>query len=251
MKQTDHWLPFDYGLEAEEHRIPSEEYLFYRAVYTGDVDAVQKNCDENRFIDSNGVGMLSRNPLINLKYHLVITTALITRLCAEHGMEREQAFRLSDHYIQKLDDLHSVEEVHRLHDELVMDFTRKMQRLKRRDDNSRRVHECKEYIYSHLHERITLDSLAEEFGLSPSYLSRLFKKETGKSVSDYVLKQKINAAKSMLSFSDLPMVEIADQLAFSSQSHFIQRFRAQVGTTPKRYREEHYQIPWDGELAKK
>lgn len=250
--RNDHWLPFDHSLEAEveEHRIPSEEYLFYHAVYTGDVEAVKKNCEENRFVDTEGVGILSRNPLMNLKYHLVVTTALITRLCAEHGMAREQAFGLSDRYIQRLDDLRTMEEVHKLHDELVLDFTRKMRRLQRRDDSSRRVHECKEYIFAHLKERITLESLAEEFGVTPSYLSRLFKKETGRSVSEYVVEKKINAAKNMLSFTDLPVIEIAEQLAFSSQSHFTSRFRALAGTTPKRYREEHYQIPWDGEFGK-
>lgn len=50
---------------------------------------------------------------------------MITRLCKQNGMEMEQAFRLSDFYIQKLDGIHTVEEVQSLHDEMVMDYTEK------------------------------------------------------------------------------------------------------------------------------
>ena len=56
------------------------------------------------------MGVLSKNAVTNMKYHFVITTAMITRLCKQNGMEMEQAFRLSDFYIQKLDGIHTVEE---------------------------------------------------------------------------------------------------------------------------------------------
>ena len=74
------------------------------------------------------MGVLSKNAVTNMKYHFVITTAMITRLCKQNGMEMEQAFRLSDFYIQKLDGIHTVEEVQSLHDEMVMDYTEKMRR---------------------------------------------------------------------------------------------------------------------------
>lgn len=101
MGYQDEWLL----LEAEddideiEHRQPTEEFLFYQAVSGGDVDAVRKNCEQERFLDKEGVGVLSRNPLTSLKYHFVITTAMITRLCKQKGMELELAFRMSDFYI--------------------------------------------------------------------------------------------------------------------------------------------------------
>ena len=110
MRYQDEWLL----LEAEddvdeiEHRQPTEEFLFYQAVTNGDVEAVRKNCEQERFLSSEGVGVLSRNQVTNLKYHFVITTAMITRLCKQKGMELEQAFRMSDFYIQKLDDIHTV-----------------------------------------------------------------------------------------------------------------------------------------------
>ena len=133
MSYKNEWFLFeaDDDIDEIEHREPTEEFLFYRAVATGDVDRVRKNCEQGRFVEEKGVGVLSRNPVVNLKYHFVITTAMITRLCRQNGMELEQAFRLSDFYIQKLDDIHTEEEVHRLHDEMVMDYAEKMRKYSR------------------------------------------------------------------------------------------------------------------------
>ena len=154
-------------------------------------------------------------------------------------------FRSSDFYIQKLDDISTKEQVRKLHDEMVMDFTEKMRKYFRNDTNSRHINVCKEYIYSHIKERITIEDLADELGVSASYLSRLFKKETGESVSAYIRRQKIEMAKNLLRYSDYSMIEIANRLAFSSQSHFIQQFREVVGMTPKKYRDEYYMVQWD------
>lgn len=247
MSYRDEWLL----LEAEddideiEHRQPTEEFLFYQAVTNGDVEAVRNNCQQERFLDSDGVGVLSRNPVTNLKYHLVITTAMITRMCKQKGMELEQAFRMSDFYIQKLDDIHTIEGVRNLHDAMVLDYTEKMRRIRRNDTNSRHINICKEYIYSHIKERITIEDLADELGVSASYLSRLFKKETGDSVSAYIRSQKIEMAKNLLQYSDYSMIDIANRLSFSSQSHFIQQFRDATGMTPKKYRDLNHAIQWD------
>lgn len=247
MSYKNEWflLEADDDIDEIEHREPTEEFLFYRAVATGDVDKVRQNCEQGRFVEGEGVGILSRNPVINLKYHFVITTAMIARLCRQNGMELEQAFRLSDFYIQKLDNIHTGEEVHRLHDEMVMDYAEKMRKYSRSDTNSKHINACKEYIYSHIKERITIEDLADELGVSSGYLSRLFKKETGVSVSAYIRSQKIDMAKNLLRFSDYSMIEIANRLSFSSQSHFIQQFREVVGMTPKKYRDEYYMVQWD------
>ena len=97
----------------------------------------------------------------------------------------------------------------------------------------------------HFREKIYLGHIAENLGISGSYLSRLFKKETGVSVSAYIRSQKIDMAKNLLRFSDYSMIEIANRLSFSSQSHFIQQFREVVGMTPKKYRDEYYMVQWD------
>ena len=238
MSYQNEWLLFEAEDEFDEikHREPTEELLFYRAVASGDIKTVKKNCERQRFTECDGVGVLSKNAVTNMKYHFVITTAMITRLCKQNGMEMEQAFRLSDFYIQKLDGIHTVEEVQSLHDEMVMDYTEKMRRYFRDNTYSKHINASKEYIYSHIKERITIEDLADSLGVSASYLSRLFKKETGMLFVDYIQKERIEAACNMLTYSDYTAAQISEYLCFSTQSYFIKIFRKYTGTTPAKYK---------------
>lgn len=226
------------------HRSRNEEYRFYNAVKTGDMAYVSKNCADNIFTNPMGVGILSKNPLINIKYHFVVTTALITRYCIEGGLEEEQAYRLSDFYILKMDSCTTIEQVSELHHLMAKDFTGKMLLLQKNAIVSKPVMSCVDYIYSHIKERITIQSLAEYTGLSTSYLSRVFKQNLGVSVSDYIREKKIEKATHLLRFSDMPLIEIANYLSFSSQSHFIQVFENFTGLTPKSYRSKYHKAIW-------
>ena len=61
-----------------KHRSLSEEYSFFEAVKEGNIEFVQENCKEEAFSNPEGMGVLSKNALTNLKYHFVITVALVT-----------------------------------------------------------------------------------------------------------------------------------------------------------------------------
>ena len=226
------------------HRPLEEEYFFYRAVSSGDMDVVQKNCMKNNFLNPNGVGILSTSPLTNIRYHFIVTGAMITRFCVEAGMELEQAYQLSDFYILKMDTCNSIDAINKLHKTMAIDFTEKMLFLKKSSVISKSITLCIDYIYSHINSRITIEELAEYVSLSTSYLSRLFKKELGVSVSEYIVKRKIEKAQNLLRYSDNSIIDIANYLSFSSQSHFIQVFKNTVGLTPKKYRDYFYRASW-------
>lgn len=230
--------------EDNPHRPMEVEYSFYNAVSFGDMDYVRENIKEGDFKNPEGMGILSRNALTNLKYHFVVTVAMITRHCVEAGMELEQAYRLSDFYILKMDSMTTTEDIAALHDSMVLDFTGKMLLIKKQSIISKSITMCIEYVYNHIHDRITIEDLAAYTDLSPSYLSRLFKKELGISVSDYIREKKIDKAQNLLKYSDFTPIEIANYLSFSSQSHFIQAFEKMVGMTPKKYRDRYYRTSW-------
>ena len=230
--------------EDNPHRPMEVEYSFYNAVSSGDMDYVRENIKEGDFKNPEGMGILSRNALTNLKYHFVVTVAMITRHCVEAGMELEQAYRLSDFYILKMDSMTTIEDIAALHDNMVLDFTGKMLLIKKQPIISKSITMCIEYVYNHIHDRITIEDLAAYTDLSPSYLSRLFKKELGISVSDYIREKKIDKAQNLLKYSDFTPVEIANYPSFSSQSHFIQTFEKMVGMTPKKYRDRYYRTSW-------
>lgn len=226
------------------HRAQEEEYSLYEAVKIGDLDSVRERLDANWFANPSGVGVLSANPLTNIKYHFVISTAFITRFCVEGGMLFEEAYRLSDTYINKMDLCTSKDAVLELHRTMVLDYTNRMLKLRNAKPMSKPVSMCIDYIYNHLTKRITVEELALFTQHSPTYLSIIFKKEMGVSISDYIRTKKIESAQNLLKYSDYATSDIASYLAFSSQSHFIQVFEKQVGMTPKKYKDANYHKHW-------
>lgn len=228
MKLAKEWVENElkHSEALENHRPPDEEYAFYCAVRDGDMEYVQKNCTAEVFSNPTGMGVLAKDPLQNLKYHFVITAALVTRYCITGGMAAEQGYRLSDFYINRADACTDINAVVELHHAMVQDFTGKMRLKKKTDVISKPVSQCVDYIYDHINERITVQTLSGYTGLSVSYLSRVFKQNLGVSVSDYVREKKIEKAQALLRYSDASLIDIANYLAFSSQSHFIRCLRS-------------------------
>ena len=247
MEPMNNWEPVavDGKQEITSHREPGEEFMFYRSVAAGLIDAVQDNCSRGAFENMEGAGKLSDNPVTNLRYHFVVTAAMITRFCMEGGMAMEEAFGLSDEYIRRMDCCTNIAEIVYVHDQMALDFVCRMRRLKKNIASSKQVAEAIDYIYVHIMDRITVNDLAEAVCASPTHLSRIFKQETGISVSEYIRQRKIDMAKNLLRFSSYDFADIAAMLSYSSQSHFIQHFHSRVGMTPKAYRDQNYLNNWN------
>lgn len=219
------------------HLAYETEFAFYEAVKSGDLEKVKQIMLP---LKNEQLGHLSDNGLRNIKYHLVVTIALITRFCIEGGMRPEDAYILSDIYIQTLDKIENEDEVTKLHQTIVFDYTKKMQKIRRQKQISLPVNQVIDYIYNHLHGKITLTELADHVHLNTTYLCDLFKKETGLTLNKYIKGCKIDAAKNMLQYSDYPPGDIALYLGFSSHSHFISVFKSETGITPKQFRDMNY-----------
>nr|WP_083442866.1 AraC family transcriptional regulator [Paenibacillus sp. IHB B 3415] len=83
-------------------------------------------------------------------------------------------------------------------------------------------------------------TIARTVGLSPKYLSALFKKEVGLTVSEYIQQMKSDEAKKLLAYSKTPISEICTLLSFNDQSYFTKVFKKVTGVTPKFYRERFH-----------
>jgi AraC-like DNA-binding protein len=93
-----------------------------------------------------------------------------------------------------------------------------------------------DYIHTHLDRELLLLELAEVINISPTYFASLFKQAMGVSPHQYVIQQRVERAKTMLSKTDLTIVDIALQVGFSSQSHLTQQLKRLTGMTPKQIR---------------
>lgn len=222
---------------ADRHHTHTEDMYQYDLLRIGDPKAVEEGI---RIFSSNLPGHISDNPLRNYKYLFVASATLASRSAIAGGMDAERAYNISDLYILKMDTLQTVDEVKALHGDMFAFYTKEMAALDKANVYSKPVIVCIDYIYNHLHETIHTDDLAAQAGLNRSYLSTLFKKETGQPISAYILSKRMEAAQNMLRFSKYSYAEIAAILAFSSQSHFIRVFRSQTGYTPKEFRNRFF-----------
>jgi AraC family transcriptional regulator len=90
-----------------------------------------------------------------------------------------------------------------------------------------------DYIHAHLDLNLSLVQIAKSINISPSYFASSFKQEIGISLHQYVIRQRVERAQMLLMNTDLPIVNIALQVGFSSQSHLTWHCKRLTGMTPK------------------
>ena len=94
----------------------------------------------------------------------------------------------------------------------------------------------REYIDTKIDQRISVELLAGLANLSVCYFVRAFKRSMGVTPHDYLIRQRVERTKQLLSDTDMPLSEIALAAGFADQSHFSRRFRQHVGMSPRDYR---------------
>lgn len=101
------------------------------------------------------------------------------------------------------------------------------------------VHRAIEYVLSNISNDISVKDVAQYVHLSPEYFSKLFKKETGENVKNYILRIKVDAAKDLLENPNIPISVVASELGYSNFSHFTQMFKSHENQTPSEYRKNY------------
>lgn len=227
--------------ENNVHHNPyDQEMREFGSIENGDLIQLEKSLQE----DYDGtIGTLAKDPLRNLKNLGIVLVTLASRAAIRGGLSPEISFSLSDSYIQQIEECKDLALVTPLahkaefqYAEMVHEIKEKQKGILKKQKNPR-INKCKDFIFSHLHDRITLEDLAVEADCNPNYLSQLFKECEEISISGYILQEKINRAKNLLIYSDYSYIEIATYLGFSSQSHLGTQFKKHTGYTLRQYRE--------------
>jgi AraC-like DNA-binding protein len=219
------------------HHRYSDELNELEMLRSGNLHAVDA---AKRIVASGTSGHLSDDPLKNRLYLNICHITLCTRFAIEGGMDSEKAYNASDVFIRRCDAADTLDEQYDLHIEMTEYFTNQVAAVKKANVFSKSVILCMDYIQYHLHEPILVSELADMCRLSDSYLSVLFKRETGMNITEYIMIKRMETAENMLRFSDFTLSEISDILHFSSYSHFARVFRRYFDTSPKKYRDTHY-----------
>lgn len=230
----------------EDYRIHtpySHEMAVLNCVKEGDIARLESTY---KTLPQIKYGNMSNNPIRQLFYGCIANTTLVTRYAIEGGLEEETAFTLSDVYIKQMENCRTLYELNTLNEKMAIDFTERVAQAKALNQHEyiKPISKCIDYIFRNINNKITLNTLAKLVNLTPKYLSFLFHKETGRTLSSFIEDEKINQAKNLLIYSQYTYSEISNYLSFNSQSYFISVFKRKVGNTPKEYRERYYQPKW-------
>lgn len=215
------------------------ESMQIAAIQNGDIAFFEENAltiERSMFLKER---KLSENPLKNMKYSFILLIAEVVHVCVENGMDKAAAEHLCDAYICRIDKCRRKEEICDVYMEMCMEFADRMQKTEKNEIISWHIRKCVEYIHENLNYSLSIKTLANLVGLNPSYLSRLFKHETGVSIKQYVINERMRHAEDLLKYSNMSYLEISVALGFSSQSAFIAMFKKITGKTPKHYRQEY------------
>lgn len=225
-----------YMFDAREsegfHTSYSWEIQMTHAVETGNLEMLK----QLRLYRVNGrLGVLSLNQDRQIRYIFVTAVAVFGRAALRGGLHYEKAYSMADIYCQRMDAMTNPADIEQLQAQMVEDFCRTVAESKH-NRYSPEIQLCCTFIQQHTHEKVTLKMLAEQCGMSGRRLSEKFKKETGRSVVDYIHHVKMEEAELLLRDSDYTLGEIGSYLGYANQSHFISVFRRFHQMTPAQYR---------------
>ncbi len=244
------------------HNPYDQELRETEAVRRGDVRALEQSIMEEY---AGELGVLNEeDSLRNVKNICIVVITLASRAAIRGGLSPELAFAISDVYISELEKCRQPLAVSRLCRgaeyhlaALVRDLTEKKEEIasenaagedsdaagtkekSQTSSENEHVSHAKDYIYRHLHDKLGTEEVADALSLNPRYLSTLFHRETGLTISQYIRREKIRLVKNMLTYSEYSYLEIAHYLGFSSQSHLGEQFRRETGMTLGEYRRKY------------
>ncbi|MDR1704282.1 MAG: AraC family transcriptional regulator [Clostridiales bacterium] len=191
----------------------------------------------NAGMPGNAGNLSQGDPLRQAKNIFIVSATITTRAAIEGGLSPEIAMSLSDLFIRQMEQMSDGKKVLAFQNDMIMDFTRRVEELNLKKKYSKTVTECCQYIQENVYNNIRVAELAAHVHLSVNYLSARFKEETGESISAYSQKVKAAEAKNLLKYTDMTLLEISEQLNYSSQSFFTTMFKQETGQTPKQYRQ--------------
>ena len=221
---------------AVEHNTYTQEQQLLHLVRKGNTAALREWIASAPAIRG---GTLAADQLRQMKNTFVVAATLVSRAAIQGGLSPEEAFTLSDSYIQKCEFLNSLTQITNLQYHMVLEFTQRVERLRLGESPTQLTIAVTNYVQQHLSQPIRAEDMAKAFYMSRPYLSARFKKETGETLTDFILKEKAEEGKRLLRYSDKSVTAIAAYLGFSSLGHFSQVFKRCTGQTPKEYREKN------------
>lgn len=176
------------------------------------------------------------DPLRDLKNYCIIMNTLLRKAAESGGVHPLYLDEISSFYAIKIEQLTSAAGVQELMSEMYRAYCRLVRKHSMKN-YSTPVRRAIATIHADLAGKLSLHILAEKQNLSPGYLSTVFKKETGKTITDYILSERMQLAMHLLGTTRLQIQTVALHCGIMDVQYFSKLFKKYAGKTPKEYRE--------------
>jgi len=181
------------------------------------------------------IHVYSNYDIVAIKARLLELLVILSRATIEAGADPAETFRLSEDFISQIEQYADVDQLALWISDIVRRFVMQafdLAQVKQSDV----VFKITNYIKRNCAEKLSLDSLAREVYISKSYLSSIFKKEIGISLTVYINKVRVEKSKKLLLEDNASLSQISNQCGFKDQSYFTKVFKKETGVSPKRFR---------------
>lgn len=170
------------------------------------------------------------------RFDLIWMQALMTWALRRTGAEDFYLDRLNTAYMRKIYQISNTEEYNRLAEEMVKDYCG-LNRLKDFCNHSLLIQKIIIVVDLDLKKPLTLHYFADTLNVNRSYLSDLFKREMGVTITEYVTEKRISHAANLLAVTQQPIKTVAEQVGIADVHYFSRLFKRRMGQTPRQYRE--------------
>lgn len=171
-----------------------------------------------------------------IKVRVLELIVLLSRATIDSGADINEIFTFNSNYIRDVEQFGSIEELTVwLTGILERFFSYSFDFIQIKHSNV--VYRVMDYIKENCAKKISLDDIAKHVYLSRSYLSSIFKEETGENISAYITRARVEKSKILLLEGAMSLVDIASACGFEDQSYFTKVFKKLTGVSPKKYRD--------------
>ena len=175
------------------------------------------------------------DPLRNHKNYCIICNTLLRKAAQQGGVHPFHLDKMSSHYARQIENAPNLETASHLISDMIRGYCR-LVRVKAHAQHSALIDRTLTYIDSNLSGDLSLHTLASLLQITPSYLSNLFHRETGQTITCHINHQRLRAACHLLANTRLQVQTVAQLSGFADPNYFSKRFKQQYGVTPAQYR---------------
>lgn len=176
-----------------------------------------------------------RDGMYSAEYCRILLLRIITIYSDCIGQVRWQPAEASSLNLYK--QYTSIYNINRYSEWLIHLVTEYVQHMEKRSEvrSIDTVTAVKAYVRENLSDDLTLDHVSEQVFISPKYLSKIFKEETGITYSEYVTNQRMERARELMAERDLTVEQVASTVGYSTSAYFIKKFKEIHGCTPRNF----------------